>query len=119
MRLKADKMAVAKAIARETNSLATTKDQVNKMLGEYINLPFYSPEPEQRVHSTIQELSNHNDWANNMISLIKNVLGTSCSTPSAPEFSFKLLDEAAIFDSVEETSIQSGQSPGSKQRLTS
>jgi hypothetical protein len=69
---KADKTAVTKAKAGEAPSLAMTKDQVNKILGEYINLPFYSPEPEQRVHvhDAIQETPNHNDWLNNLISLI-------------------------------------------------
>jgi hypothetical protein len=38
--LKADKTAVAKVKARETTSLALTKDQVHKMLGEYVNLSF-------------------------------------------------------------------------------
>ncbi len=58
-----------------------TKDQVNKVLDEYIELPFYSPEPKQRVHNTIQELLNHNNWPNNLISLIKKVLGTLFDTP--------------------------------------
>jgi hypothetical protein len=58
---KADKIAVAKTKTREATSLAMTKDQMNKMLGEYINLPFYSPEPKQRVHDAIQELLNCNN----------------------------------------------------------
>jgi hypothetical protein len=78
------------------NSLATTKDQVKKMLGEYIHLPIYSLEPEQRVNDAIQELLNQNNWPNNLISLIKNVLGTPCDMPLDPEFSFKLSDEAAM-----------------------
>jgi hypothetical protein len=90
MTSKADKTAMVKAKARETTSLAMTKDQVNKLLGEYINFAFYSPEPEQRVHDAIQELPNYNYWPNDLISLIKNVLGTPCDTPSAQEFSFAL-----------------------------
>ncbi len=61
MMSKADKIAVAKTKTREATSLAMTKDQMNKMLGEYINLPFYSPEPKQRVHDAIQELLNCNN----------------------------------------------------------
>ncbi len=94
--LKADKMAVAKAKARETTSLAMTKDQVKEMLCEYIDLPFYSPGPEQTVHNAIQELPNHKDWPQKLLSLIKHILGTPCNTPSAPEFSFKLLDKAGM-----------------------
>jgi hypothetical protein len=66
--LKADKMAVAKAKARDITSLATIKNQVNKMIGEYINLPFYSPQPEHRVHNAIRELPNHNNWPDNLFS---------------------------------------------------
>jgi hypothetical protein len=94
--LKADKTAVAKAKTRETTSLATKKDQVNKMLGEYIDSLFYLPEPKQRVINTIQELPNHNNWPDNLISLITNVLGTPCNMPSAPEFIFDLLNKAAM-----------------------
>jgi hypothetical protein len=95
MMSKADKTAVAKAKARETTSLAMTKDWVNKMLGEYIDMHFYSLEPKQRVHDAIQELLNHKDWTYNLISLIKHVLGTHCNKPPAPEFSFKLSNKAA------------------------
>ncbi len=94
--LKEDKMAAAKVIARETTSLAITKDEVNKILGEYINLSFYSPAPEQSVLDAIQELPNHNDWPDNLISLIKNVMGTPCDMPSAPKFSFELSNKAAM-----------------------
>ncbi len=89
---------MAKVKARDTCSLAIRKDQVNKMLGEYIELCFYSPAPEQSVHNALQELPNHKDWPNNLISLIKNVMGTPCNMPSAPEFSFELseLEKAAI-----------------------
>jgi hypothetical protein len=89
-------MAVAKVKARETTSLAMPKDQVNKMLGEYPDLSFYSPAPEQRGLDAIQELQDHNAWPNNLISSIKNIMGTPCDMPSAPEFSFELSDEAAI-----------------------
>jgi hypothetical protein len=72
---KPDKMALAKAKARETTSFATTKDKGKKLLGEYINLPFFSPEPDQRVHDAIQVLPNHNNWPNNLISLIQKCPG--------------------------------------------
>jgi hypothetical protein len=87
---------VAKAKARETTSLATTKDQVKKLLSKYIDLSFYSPEPKQRIPNAVQELLNHNNWPGNLISLIKNVLGTPCNMPLAPEFSFELSNEAAM-----------------------
>ncbi len=63
---------------------------------EYTDLPFYSPDPKQNIHDTIDELpTKHFDWPNNMISCIKQVLGTPCNMPSAPEFRFKILEEAA------------------------
>jgi hypothetical protein len=39
---RAARTAAAQAKVREEYRLATTKDQVNKMLGEYTNLPFLS-----------------------------------------------------------------------------
>jgi hypothetical protein len=66
--LKAYKAVLAKEKARETTSLATTKDQVNEMLGKYTDSHFYSPEPKQRFNIAIQELPNHNNWPNNLIS---------------------------------------------------
>ena len=36
----------------------------------------------------------HFDWPDDLIDCIKQVMGTPCSTPSAPEFKFELLEEA-------------------------
>jgi hypothetical protein len=54
--LKATKTAAAQAKAREANSLATTNNQVNKILGEYTDLPFYSPDPKQNIRDTINKI---------------------------------------------------------------
>ncbi len=71
-------------------------NQVTKILGEYTDLPFYSPDPKQNVRNAINGiLTQHFDWPNSMISCIKRDLGTPCNTPSAPEFRFDLLEEAA------------------------
>ncbi len=68
---------------------------MNTIPGEYTGLPFYLPDPEQNVHDAIDKLpTQHFDWPNNMISHIKQVLCTPCNMPSAPEFRFKLLEEA-------------------------
>jgi hypothetical protein len=54
------------------------------------------PELKQNVCNAINKIpTQHLNWLNNMISCIKQVLGTPCNTPSAPEFRFKLLEEAA------------------------
>jgi hypothetical protein len=42
--------------AREANSLATAMDQANKILGEYTDLPFYSPDPKQNICNAINKL---------------------------------------------------------------
>ncbi len=69
---------------------------MNKILGEYTDLPFYSSDPGQNIRDAINKIpTQHFDWPNNMISCIKQVLGTPCNMLSAPEFRFKLLEEAA------------------------
>ncbi len=84
------------AKAREEHRLATTKDQVNRMLGEYTDLSFLSPDPKHNVHDAIDNFptTQHFNWPNELIACIKQVMGTPCSTPSAPEFKFKLSKEA-------------------------
>jgi hypothetical protein len=93
---KAARTAATRAKAREANSLAMTNNQVNKILGEYTDLPYYSPDPKQNIRTAINKLQSQNIyWPDNMISCIKQVLGTPCNTPSAPEFRFELSEEAA------------------------
>jgi hypothetical protein len=93
---KAARTAATQAKVREANSLATTNNQVNKILGEYTDLPFYSPDPKQNIHNAIHKLlTQHFDWPDNMISCIKQVLGTPCNMPSDPEFRFELSEEVA------------------------
>jgi hypothetical protein len=70
----AARTAAVQAKAREANSLATTNHQVRKILGEYTDLPFYSPDPRQNICGAINELpTQHFDWPDNMISCIKQV----------------------------------------------
>jgi hypothetical protein len=93
---KAARTAATQAKAREASSLAMTNNLVNKILGEYTDLTFYLPDPEQNVRNAINKIpTQHFNWPNNMISCIKQVLGTPCNTPPAPEFRFKLLEDAA------------------------
>jgi hypothetical protein len=68
------------------------KDQVNKMLGEYTDSPFLSPNPKHNVRNAIDNFptTQHFDWPNELIARIKNVMGTPCSMPSAPELKFEL-----------------------------
>jgi hypothetical protein len=86
----------AQAKAREEHRLATTEDQANKMLGEYTDLPFLSPDPKHNVHNAIDTFptTQHFDWPNKLIACIKQVMGAPFNTPSAPEFKFKLSEEA-------------------------
>jgi hypothetical protein len=95
-RTRAARTAAVQAKAREAHRLATTNDQVNEMLGEYTDLPFSSPDPKQNVRDAIDNFptTQHFDWPDNLIERIKQVTSTPCSTPSAPEFKFKLLGEA-------------------------
>jgi hypothetical protein len=74
----------------------TRKDQVNKMIGEYTDIPFLSPDPKHNVCNAINTFptTQHFNWPNELIAHIKQVMGTPCNTPSAPEFKFKLSEEA-------------------------
>jgi hypothetical protein len=66
------------------------------MLGEYTDLPFCSPDPKHNVRYAINTfpMTQHFNWPNKLIARIKQVMGTPCNTPSAPEFKFELLEEA-------------------------
>ncbi len=86
---RAAKTAETRAKEREEHRLATTKDQVKKMLGECNDSPFpFTPDPKSKVRDAIDNFptTKHFDWPNNLIDHIKQVMGTPCSTPSAPEF---------------------------------
>jgi hypothetical protein len=67
------------------------------MLGEYQNLPLLFPNnPEHRDVSDDPETikQRHSNWPNDLIERIKHVMGTSCDTPSSPEFKFEMTEEA-------------------------
>jgi hypothetical protein len=66
------------------------------MLGEYTDLLFLSPDPEHNVRNAINNIpmTQNFDWPNKLIARIKQVMGTPCSMPSAPEFKFKHSEEA-------------------------
>jgi hypothetical protein len=72
------------------------KDQVNEMLGDNTDLHFLSPDLKHNVRDAIKNFptTQHFDWRIEIIAHIKQVMGTPCSMPSAPEFKFKLLEEA-------------------------
>ena len=73
--------------AREEHRLATTKDQVNKMIGEYNDSPFlFPPDPKSKVRNAINNFptTKHFDWPNDFIDRMKQVMGPPCSMPSAP-----------------------------------
>ncbi len=75
--------AATRATARGEHRLAMTKDQVNKMLGEYNDLPFlFPPDLKSNVHNAINNflMTEHFDWPDNLIECIKQVVGT----PAAP-----------------------------------
>jgi hypothetical protein len=70
---------------------------VNQMLGECHNLPFLFPnDPKHRDvpdnPETIKQCRF--DWPNDLIDCIKQVMGSSCTTPSPPKFMFKMTEEA-------------------------
>jgi hypothetical protein len=66
---RAARTAAAQAKAREEHRLATTNDQVNKMLGEYTDLPFSSPDPKQNIRNAINDLltTQNFDWPDDLI----------------------------------------------------
>jgi hypothetical protein len=90
-------MEEAKATAREEQQSATMKGHVIEMLGEFNNLPVSIPaDPEHRddVSGISTKTEKRFDWPNDLIDRIKQVMGTPCSTPSAPEFKFEISEEA-------------------------
>ena len=69
------------------------------MIGEFNNLPVLSTpvDPEHRdddVSDIPKNTEKRFDWPNDLIDRIKQVMGTPCSTPSAPEFKFEISEEA-------------------------
>jgi len=85
----------AKQKAREKQRLATTMDQMNQMLGECHNLPstlFHSADPEQ--HDVLAFPVTY-DWPRDLLKRVREVMVSSCPTPSAPEFHFELTNDAA------------------------
>ena len=83
--------------AREEHRLAMPKDQVKKMVGGCNDLPFpFTPDPKSKVRNAITNFltTKHFEWPDDLLDRIKQVMGTPCCTPSAPEFKFKLLEEA-------------------------
>jgi len=80
----------AKAKAREEQRSATTKGLVTEMIGEFNNLPIIlipaDPEHRDNVSDIPNKTEERFDWPNDLIDRIKQVMGSSCSTPSAPKF---------------------------------
>ncbi len=77
--------------------MESTKDHIKKMLGEYSDLPFHSPNLEQ-VRDAVDDKPSANqlfDWPDNPIKQIKHVISMPCSTPTDPDFVFKLTGKAA------------------------
>jgi hypothetical protein len=56
---RAARTAATQAKAKEEHRLATTKNQVNKMLGEYTHLPFSSPNPKQKCPQRYQQFPDN------------------------------------------------------------
>ncbi len=69
---------------------------MNKILGDYTDLPFLSPDPKHNVRNAIDNFltTQHFDWPKKLIAGIKKVMGTPYSTSSALKFKFKLSEEA-------------------------
>jgi hypothetical protein len=90
--------AEAKAKAWEEQRSAMTKGLANKMQGELKNLPIISipADPEHRdddVSDIPKNTEKRFDWPNDLIDCINKIMGTPRSTPSAPEFKFKISEE--------------------------
>ena len=49
-------------------------------------------DPEQR---NVLAIPTNYDWPSNILQRVRDVMASSCPTPSAPEFSFELTKEAA------------------------
>ncbi len=70
---------------------------VNQMFGECNDLPLLFPnDPEHRdVCDNPKSIEQQRfDWPNDLIDRIKQVMGSSCIMPSAPEFKFEMTEEA-------------------------
>ena len=82
----------------EEQRSATTKGLANKMLDELKNLPIIlipaDPEHRDNVSDIPNKTEERFDWPNDLIDRIKQVMGTPCSTPSAPEFKFEISTDA-------------------------
>ena len=82
----------------EEQRSATTKGLANKMLDELKNLPIIlipaDPEHRDNVSDIPNKTEERFDWPNDLIDRIKQVMGSSCSTPSAPEFKFEISTDA-------------------------
>ena len=95
--LRAARTEEVKAKARKEQRSVTTKGHVIEMLGEFNNLLVsIRSDPEHRgdVSGIPTKTEKRFDWPNDLIDCIKQVMGTRCSTPSAPEFKFKISEEA-------------------------
>ena len=69
---------------------------MKKLLGEYNDSPSpFTPDPESKVRDAIDNFptTKRFDWPDDLIDRIKQVMGTPCSTPSAPEFEYELSGE--------------------------
>ncbi len=68
---------------------------MNQMLGECHNLPstlFQSADPEQR---DVLAIPVTYDWPSDLLKRVREVMVSSCPTPSAPEFRFELTNDTA------------------------
>jgi len=66
------------------------------------NLPIIlipaDPEHRDNVSGIPNKTEERFDWPNDLIDCIKQVMGTSCSTPSAPEFKFEISTDAIQYN---------------------
>ena len=120
---RAARTAEARTKAREEQRSASTTGHVNQMLGECDNLPFLFPsDPEHRDVTDDPETIKQRrfDWPNDLIARIKQVMGSSCDTPSPPEFKFEMTEEATKHNLavLEKYEFQFGESPRRTARLT-
>ena len=96
-RSRAAQTAEAKQKAWEEQQSASMTGHVNQMLGECHNLPFLFPNDlEHRDVPDNPETMEQRcfNWPNDLIDRIKQVMGSSCATPSPPEFKFEMTEEA-------------------------
>ncbi len=77
-------------------SKSTGGDHVNQMLGEF-HLPLLFPSNPEHHGITDDPVTIEQrcfDWPNDLIDHIKQVMSSSCNTPSPPEFKFEMTEEA-------------------------